>query len=120
MDPAPHRWLSVIDDRGREMPRARGRIGLTGLEATVYVLVAAWVGLVWSPDYIPSVSAFLGALAVIAILHAASQVFSSPRVRGRTREQGRCGSCGYDLGGIRPEGDGCRVCPECGGAWRGS
>jgi hypothetical protein len=30
----------------------------------------------------------------------------------------RCPSCGYDLGAAAPEGDGCVVCAECGGAWR--
>jgi hypothetical protein len=29
----------------------------------------------------------------------------------------RCGACGYDLRRTEPEGDGCVVCPECGGAW---
>jgi hypothetical protein len=29
-----------------------------------------------------------------------------------------CLACGYDLSGLEAEGDGCVVCPECGGAWR--
>lgn len=29
-----------------------------------------------------------------------------------------CGSCGYPLDGLSVEEDGCRVCPECGAAWR--
>jgi hypothetical protein len=29
-----------------------------------------------------------------------------------------CASCGYDLKSIGPEEDGCRICPECGAAWR--
>lgn len=28
-----------------------------------------------------------------------------------------CGSCGYPLRSIEVDADGCRVCPECGGAW---
>ena len=31
---------------------------------------------------------------------------------------GLCGSCGYELRGVVAEGDGCTVCPECGGAWK--
>lgn len=31
---------------------------------------------------------------------------------------GRCPSCAYRIDGVTPEGDGCTVCPECGGAWR--
>ncbi len=32
--------------------------------------------------------------------------------------RGSCGSCGYWIRGLRIEGDGCTVCPECGSAWR--
>jgi hypothetical protein len=32
--------------------------------------------------------------------------------------QGRCGACGYDLAHTRAADDNCRVCPECGAAWR--
>lgn len=31
---------------------------------------------------------------------------------------GMCPSCGYGLKELVTEGDGARVCPECGGAWR--
>lgn len=30
----------------------------------------------------------------------------------------RCPSCDFSLMEITPEADGCKVCPECGGAWR--
>ncbi len=32
-------------------------------------------------------------------------------------KHGHCVGCGYDLNGLRPEPDGCTVCPECGAAW---
>ena len=35
--------------------------------------------------------------------------------RGRARE---CPCCAYALGGITPEQDGARMCPECGATWR--
>lgn len=45
-----------------------------------------------------------------------------PRERRRRCEalaaRGRCGACGYDLAKVKTEPDGCRVCPECGTAWR--
>jgi hypothetical protein len=45
-----------------------------------------------------------------------------PRERRRRCEslaaQGRCGGCGYALDDLAQEADGCRVCPECGTAWR--
>ncbi|MCA9311312.1 MAG: hypothetical protein KDA21_08915 [Phycisphaerales bacterium] len=31
---------------------------------------------------------------------------------------GWCPACGYELRSAGVEADGCRVCPECGGAWR--
>lgn len=33
---------------------------------------------------------------------------------------GLCASCGYRIGDLPVEADGCRVCPECGAAWRPS
>lgn len=32
--------------------------------------------------------------------------------------EGRCPGCAYVLDGVTDEPDGCRVCPECGGAWK--
>ncbi|MEO1278049.1 MAG: hypothetical protein AAFV77_03740 [Planctomycetota bacterium] len=34
------------------------------------------------------------------------------------RQRGLCLACGYCITQIEPEADGCRVCPECGAAWR--
>ena len=30
----------------------------------------------------------------------------------------KCASCGYALDAVQIQSDGCRVCPECGAAWR--
>lgn len=30
----------------------------------------------------------------------------------------QCPACEYDIGELKPDPDGCTVCPECGGAWR--
>jgi hypothetical protein len=42
--------------------------------------------------------------------------------RGRTAaavvRHGHCAACGYALLAVQPGADGCRVCPECGAAWR--
>lgn len=40
------------------------------------------------------------------------------RVSAERRKRGLCGHCGYDLGSTEPGEDGCRVCSECGAAWR--
>jgi hypothetical protein len=37
---------------------------------------------------------------------------------GRCVAWGICPACGYPLTGAAIEDDGCRVCPECGAAWR--
>jgi hypothetical protein len=31
---------------------------------------------------------------------------------------GLCAGCAYELSGAPAGADGCRVCPECGAAWR--
>jgi hypothetical protein len=33
-------------------------------------------------------------------------------------QQRLCPSCGYSLRTVPPAADGCRICPECGGAWK--
>ncbi|MEZ6317938.1 MAG: hypothetical protein R3B49_04170 [Phycisphaerales bacterium] len=38
-------------------------------------------------------------------------------VRAAIRELGACPACGYGVGELAVEEDGCVVCPECGGAW---
>jgi len=35
----------------------------------------------------------------------------------RHASSGFCAACGYGLGEVEAEPDGCRVCPECGAAW---
>jgi len=40
------------------------------------------------------------------------------RAAGEHLAGGRCPTCGYAMAGLKAEGDGCAVCPECGGAWR--
>ncbi|MEQ8843628.1 MAG: hypothetical protein RIB58_02145 [Phycisphaerales bacterium] len=34
------------------------------------------------------------------------------------RARGLCPACGYSIAELEPEADECRVCPECGSAWR--
>ncbi|MEQ9097306.1 MAG: hypothetical protein RIE32_13705 [Phycisphaerales bacterium] len=34
------------------------------------------------------------------------------------RARGLCPACGYSIAGLEPEEDGCRICPECGSAWK--
>ena len=41
-----------------------------------------------------------------------------PRLVRAYVNDGFCGSCGFTVRDLKPEDDGCRVCPECGCAWR--
>jgi hypothetical protein len=58
------------------------------------------------------------------ILLPAAFIWSATRVRGSRRiaaellAKGYCPQCGYRIHGIRPDHDGCAVCPECSAAWR--
>lgn len=42
-----------------------------------------------------------------------------PRLAPLLCRHGLCAVCAYDLSATPPERDGCIVCPECGGAWKG-
>lgn len=39
-------------------------------------------------------------------------------LRSRWIEASRCPACSYHMEGVPIEADRCRVCPECGGAWK--
>jgi len=52
---------------------------------------------------------------VIAVWLQKKNIRDSDRL-GRSR--GQCLACGYSIAGLEPQDDGCRVCPECGAAWR--
>ena len=62
-------------------------------------------------------------LSLAGALHASLRFVAAPRLRAlRAAAQRlvplRCAVCGYALDGLKIEPDGCRVCPECGAAWR--
>jgi hypothetical protein len=64
--------------------------------------------------YLPSLVMFLPVVAAGLAIY-----FQTPRrVSQERRKRGQCGHCGYDLGRTEPGEDGCRVCSECGAAWR--
>jgi hypothetical protein len=70
----------------------------------------------------PRVHASLGQLASVGALMAgltlALRGMICAIIVRSTRAAWTCGACGYDLSGLTPQKDGCRVCPQCGGAWR--
>jgi multisubunit Na+/H+ antiporter MnhF subunit len=74
-----------------------------------------------------SVSAFDILFRIVLVGALGSMVLGWWLWRGNTRAAaairrcvtwGACPSCGYPLGASKVEADGCRVCSECGAAWR--
>lgn len=61
-------------------------------------------------------------IPVLALLIYAGSIALRVRemaVHGRAaRRRGQCAACGYPIADLEPEEDACRVCPECGGAWK--
>lgn len=62
------------------------------------------------------VGAALGAALPAALIWAVRSGIAR-EVAAAYARAGHCGSCTYPLGDHAEE-DGCRVCPECGGAWK--
>ncbi len=61
------------------------------------------------------IASLLPGLVAAMVVAAWSQRRFGPAARlGR----GLCGGCGYDLHALVEQEDGCRICPECGAAWR--
>ncbi|MEX2219226.1 MAG: hypothetical protein WD749_10765 [Phycisphaerales bacterium] len=59
--------------------------------------------------------------AAAPLLIARKIAFRRGRLRAvlrRCLSEGLCPACGYSLRGVPDQPDGCRVCPECGAAWR--
>jgi hypothetical protein len=136
-----NRWSRVLNGRGgdgledaefrRLWRRSGGAAGWShagiGVLAVLSMLLFAQV--VWPPvvnwtlpaNWIQIVSRLaLAAFWVLAIFVFPRRLPArhSDELRGELLAMGRCASCGYRLGEVAVEGDGCRVCPECGGAWR--
>lgn len=62
-----------------------------------------------------------GAMTALLITAAGGRFMQSHRVKRAVEACSRyaiCPCCGYDLQTISAQKDGCRVCPECGAAWR--
>ncbi|MEO0482380.1 MAG: hypothetical protein AAF138_02030 [Planctomycetota bacterium] len=56
---------------------------------------------------------FASLAAYFGLLRRYEAVFVEKRA-----EAGDCGACGYSLAEIPVQSDGCKVCPECGAAWK--
>ncbi len=54
----------------------------------------------------------------IAVLDRVEKRYHSRRLLPLIRRCRLCANCGYEMGRIPAEPDGCTICPECGAAWR--
>lgn len=61
---------------------------------------------------------FVGPLLIPFTVASRATRISAADIARQYVRAGLCPSCGYRLPDVPPEPDGCRVCPECGGAWR--
>jgi hypothetical protein len=76
-----------------------GRLGLTDIGASLVVWTSA------------------GAVMCVVYLTLPPRR-SVGRAVALLLDHGLCAACGYSLAEISTQQDGCRVCPECGAAWR--
>lgn len=63
------------------------------------------------------IGAFFFMLPPLAVLSLVARGPAARRCARIYRRAEYCPSCGYDLRTIIPHANGCRDCPECGGAW---
>ncbi len=88
-----------------------------GAAASLFVCLPAillsWaLGLPWQAGIAMTVGIVLPLALVYGVIRA-------PQRRAEQLLQARlCGACGYSIESIETSSDGCRVCPECGAAWR--
>jgi len=129
--------VTIVDDRGvaleqrdvRELESPPAwevepgvRLGLCialGFSAAAFFVMALVSVIEWfAAESLPNPSkvyliAFCAPIAAFVLW----RVWGRKAVRA-VPQSARCRACGYDLSGLKIEADGCRVCPECGGAWR--
>lgn len=110
-------WQSVSSDvpSRKRMPL---RIFIWGVAVGLAVVLGAVVpGL---PPWIMPV-VMMGAFVAGMFVYTRRQARkNAPRLVEVYLASGRCPCCEYSLEGAVAEPDGCVVCPECGGAWKGS
>jgi hypothetical protein len=106
------------------------RVAVRTRTAVLVGLVAALAGLVAAAFWVIgphaaglAIFSFVIAPTMAVLLTALAAARTAWRERGHLLRHGMgvrglCAACGYDLRGQEPEEDGCRVCPECGAAWR--
>ncbi|MFN7019700.1 MAG: hypothetical protein ACK4WH_00045 [Phycisphaerales bacterium] len=97
-----------------------GRVVLGVVVCIVLLVISSWVrrAIPGAPP-MTGVAVFVGGLIAMALVSRAQTRQTHGGLLSATAvSAGLCGSCGYSLGNLSAEPDGCLVCPECGAAWR--
>ena len=128
-DAGANRWLKwalLMAHRHRWVTWMRVGAGLLCAGAGVVLVLTRLYG--WGSRNSLVGASWLHAGATILMFFAAvaAAVFASKRAVKAAGQRAVaelmkaeiCPGCGYSLRGLKPEGDGCTVCPECSAAWR--
>lgn len=104
----------VLEALGRGLLMAA--VSLAAMLGPVWFMITRGVG-----GRVLRVGSFLAGVGVLLWLTIWLARGTSVRRRARIlRSAGLCASCGYDLDDVPAQEDACRICPECGSAWRAS
>lgn len=91
---------------------------LIALAATGAFLIVHWALTGAAADPWRWAVAVAAAVGVVYACGASACARENDIQRRIGRASALCAACGYSIAEIEPEEDGCRVCPECGSAWR--
>lgn len=125
-------WVSLELDPDRKgavrrvaLRRHRAMYGVMALGICLAASIVAGAALVVMGMLAPGLHPLIGLLVLLLTLIGASvglgylqRWFFVRHFGGRLLLAGLCACCDYDLKAVRPEPDGCRICPECGAAWK--
>lgn len=90
---------------------------LMGLLGGSTALLSGWLGAGIPAWVMPALAS--GVMVSVFVYRSRRAVRRiAPRIIDAFLFEGRCPGCGYVLDGTQIEPDGCRVCPECGAAWK--
>lgn len=124
------RDLTIADARASGASRAAARAALRPATLLVWAcLVAGLAGIMGLTvlidaleRHMPKAVAYaIGFAIAVAMYAVVGSIVQAPARRAYRRgwlSLGLCPGCAYRITEIEPQQDGCRVCPECGSAWR--
>ncbi len=121
MDPRVRDRLARLGSLERDL--SAGQLALLGLAVLPVTVLVAFLPVALMSSIRPPlwiffrVTAAAGAVPALLTMSLLRRI-GSKSLANRYRRATACASCGYDMETLPAELDGCRVCPECGAAWR--